>query len=550
MVLRVGAEPEVSLAFENFVAQGPFSIGFLLGCSYENRHKIIHVAPVNQLTEDDEDKAKRSRVTVEECSGGSMEMDELNPGRTSSNSSLESDASAPSSTASNVQDVKVSLVAEQAVQFMRLLPGRFRILGLAVVSKANIIDAGNRKDIAKVSAILDAIRKAIETSCVSWSLDEGMDLSEWLLAAADSTTCRFKFVFGGSPFLDTYKPCDCKISNEPTKWHEFKTKVAVDWKFFIPSEIRDQSLFKQFRACLKPYVTEVKAARCLLDGCMRDNSDVIEPSSKNEKKKAFSSATVPFIQHNRSHRVDFLIDPACGDSKSDFIRYYDDSVGFMHIRGSIVSRAFGEGKITVERALSVRLKFRAHRVLSLALSGVSVALDMVVEDGDASDGGNLPHASCHVFFAVCLFRFCSLTEPASPRRGSECTTPKVLLSDYLFPGEGSEDACRSLSHVLGINLNEDHVISGSETVACEKIKMIERRTSELMKEVESAQGSEKGDASDACMIEDSIDERRQERGGEGRLACETVRFRQTALVGCVAILASLVLWMYGKIFAA
>ncbi len=56
---------------------------------------------------------------------------------------------------------------------------------------------------------------------------------------------------------------------------------------------------------------------------------------------------------------------------------------------------------------------------------------------------------------------------ASPRRGTEYVAPRVLISDYLFPGEGAEDACESLSNILGVTVADDRVMECSESAACE-----------------------------------------------------------------------------------
>jgi hypothetical protein len=84
----------------------------------ENRHRVVQLAPIAQLTADDEDEARRNLVTVEEGSGGSVDSgDESSPRRSPSNPGFPCNASSKSSKAPlSLQDVKIPLVTEQARQ--------------------------------------------------------------------------------------------------------------------------------------------------------------------------------------------------------------------------------------------------------------------------------------------------------------------------------------------------------------------------------------------------------------------------------------------------
>ncbi|XP_033212140.1 protein odr-4 homolog [Belonocnema kinseyi] len=323
------------------------------------------------------------------------------------------------------EDIPESWVADHAKHVTRMLPGGTWVLGIFTVGPDDTFISN--VCVQKLRSVLSAIHKNLGVN----QYLHGNNNQENLLLNFNSITqkyvCKSLETNGGG----ILKPADWKFQKRVTKWHQLEALVDLDQLFPIPRNKTPQSLKKQLQDILKTTSDLVNSALVVIEGESRCSDDTIEAIGKQKKDKKDSKES-DSESEERMLQVGLYI--PCQKNFSPETKIISCSAS-MRLVGQLVSRTFVHQKATIEEATNA---VKQDVMRSLA-SRLEMHWDSLIEEEDGSPEETV-----------------TLHEP--PRRVLvELPRNRVTLSDYLFPGEGAQEALLSLRELLDVQVQESTV---------------------------------------------------------------------------------------------
>ncbi|GFG31428.1 hypothetical protein Cfor_09276 [Coptotermes formosanus] len=334
----------------------------------------------------------------------------------------------------SVQDIQEAWVADHAKHVTRMLPGGMWVLGIFIVGPGDVF--GDPKAVSRLRAVLQHIKKNLANNCFLHGNSPSSDkLALHLCSTTQRYTCKS---FDTNNLNSSIYPVDWKFQTKATRWHQLDCQYDIDLIFPTSLDKQTQSLKKNLQDMLAAVSDSIKSAVCMIDGEVKDSSEVLDAFGKKPKasKKGRNTGEVKTLN------VTLYIPCDSRPERDDELEVID-CCGEMNFLGNLASRVFLHQKATVQEAEEA---VKQDIVRSLA-SRLELHWDSLIEEEQGSPEERL-----------------TLHEP--PRRVlvslPDC---RVTLSDYLFPGEGPSEALVSLQELLDLEVEESDVQKDLEVQA-------------------------------------------------------------------------------------
>ena len=326
----------------------------------------------------------------------------------------------------SVKDIPENWVADHAKHVTRMLPGGMQVLGIFIVGPEDTIN--NNTYVQKFRSVLTAIQKNLSQNKYLC----GNSNDENLILCLNSITQKYTCKSVETNKTGMLKPTEWKFQAKPTKWHQLEALIDFDRLFLIAADTDPQTLKNQLQDILKDVSDSIESSLIVIEGEVRtleDTLEVISKSKKNDKECKNSEKNT----NNKLIQVDLYIPCQEKNINSD-IRITPCSAS-IRLVGQLVSRTFVHQKANVEEASTA---IKQDIIRSLA-SRLEMHWDSLIEEENGSPEENI-----------------TLHEP--PRRVLiALPESKITLSDYLFPGEGPQEALLSLQELLDLEVQESNV---------------------------------------------------------------------------------------------
>ncbi|KAG5309383.1 ODR4 protein, partial [Acromyrmex insinuator] len=327
----------------------------------------------------------------------------------------------------SVKDIPMSWVADHAKHVTRMLPGGMWVLGVFIVGPEDTLD--NISNVQKLKSVLGAIHKTL-----SWNNKYlcGNNQDEKLILSFNSIAQKYICKSIDIAKDNMLKPADWKFQEKATKWHQLETLVDFDRLYLIAVDKDPETLKKQLQNILTNVADLIDSSLIVIEGEVRSPDDTLETLGKR-KKSSNKKCKNKTDDSNNSLQVSLYI-PCSQDNSNVDVRTTSCSASIRLI-GQLVSRTFVHQRASIAEANTA---VKEDIVRSLA-SRLEMHWDSLIEEENGSPEENI-----------------TLHEP--PRRVLIALPDnKVTLSDYLFPGEGPQEALLSLQELLDLNVQESQV---------------------------------------------------------------------------------------------
>ncbi|KYN15149.1 PREDICTED: protein odr-4 homolog [Trachymyrmex cornetzi] len=327
----------------------------------------------------------------------------------------------------SVKDIPMSWVADHAKHVTRMLPGGMWVLGVFIVGPEDTLD--NTSNVQKLKSVLGAIHKTL-----SWNNKYlcGNNQDEKLILSFNSIAQKYICKSIDIAKDSMLKPADWKFQEKATKWHQLETLVDFDRLYLIAVDKDPETLKKQLQNILTNVADLIDSSLIVIEGEVRSPDDTLETLGKR-KKSSNKECKNKTDDSNNSLQVSLYI--PCSQNNSNMDVRTTSCSASIRLIGQLVSRTFVHQRASIAEANTA---VKEDIVRSLA-SRLEMHWDSLIEEENGSPEENI-----------------TLHEP--PRRVLIALPDnKVTLSDYLFPGEGPQEALLSLQELLDLNVQESQV---------------------------------------------------------------------------------------------
>ncbi|KAL6267101.1 hypothetical protein P5V15_000180 [Pogonomyrmex californicus] len=398
----VYAEEQLCTYLKSLAKPDGYVIGLILGQSAGQKDYIVHLAKTPPPF--------IKNVVEETLIGSTVPMEE----------------DAANTYIKSVKDIPMSWVADHAKHVTRMLPGGMWVLGIFIVGPEDTLD--NTSNVQKLKSVLGAIHKTL-----SWNNKYlcGNNQDEKLILSFNSITQKYICKSIDIAKDSMLKPADWKFQEKATKWHQLEALVDFNKLYLIAADKDPETLKKQLHNILTNIADLIDSSLVVIEGEVRSPDDMLEILSKKKKSnKEYKSKT---NDSNNSLQVSLYI--PCSQDNTDWDIKITSCSASIRLIGQLVSRTFVHQKANIAEANTA---VKEDIVRSLA-SRLEMHWDSLIEEENGSPEEDI-----------------TLHEP--PRRVLIALPEnKVTLSDYLFPGEGPQEALLSLQELLDLEVQESQV---------------------------------------------------------------------------------------------
>lgn len=319
-------------------------------------------------------------------------------------------------------DVPDSWVADHARHVTRMLPGGMYVLGLFVVCQEDIFATCA----PKLKTMLSQIHKQLTPNTFLYGTPQQTEKLVLHYSPLSRYVCK-------SYNYDTFSLSNSEIkfqSNLAVKWLQVECKYELDQTFPIIAERANWPLKKHMNEILHLINMNLQTAVYFFDGEIKDGKECLETIGKKQISQLRLSQSE---DENKLMQVTIVL-PMGGDLEREVEIL--NSGGQIRLAGHVASKVWLHPKATVHYASDAIMQ---DIVRSLA-ARLEMHWDSLLEEEHGSpEDTNSVHET--------------------PRRVLiNLPTTKVTLSDYLFPGEGSQEAQISLSELLDIAIAQPDAI--------------------------------------------------------------------------------------------
>ncbi|XP_017760442.1 PREDICTED: protein odr-4 homolog [Eufriesea mexicana] len=325
----------------------------------------------------------------------------------------------------SVKDIPVSWVADHAKHVTRMLPGGMRVLGTFIVGPEDIIN--DNSSVQKLKSVLTTMHKYLSHNKYLY----GNNNEEHLILSLNSITQKYTCKSIETNKNGILKPANWKFQTKGTKWHQLEAVIDFDHLFLIAANKDPETLKKQLEDIIKTISDIIESSLTVIEGEVWSSDDILEVISKSKKDEKCKSNE----KNNNDKSIQIMLYIPCQEkSISSDVRITPCSASIRLI-GQLVSRTFVHQKANVGEANTA---VKQDIIRSLA-SRLEMHWASLIEEESGLPEENI-----------------TLHEP--PRRVLiALPESKVTLSDYLFPGEGPQEALLSLQELLDLQVQESNV---------------------------------------------------------------------------------------------
>ncbi|XP_076662154.1 protein odr-4 homolog isoform X2 [Halictus rubicundus] len=315
-----------------------------------------------------------------------------------------------------------------------MLPGGMRVLGIFIVGPDDTVN--DNANIQKIRSILMAIHKNLSQNKYLYGNNEEQLILN-LNNISQKYICKSVEINNKSGMI---KPVEWKFQGKATKWHQLESVINFDNLFHIPADKDPETLKKQLQDILESMSDIVESSLIAIEGEVKSPDDMLEiiTKNKNEEKGCKNNEKTT---NDKPIQISLYITCQVNNTSSNVkVTPCNASIRLV---GQLVSRTFVHQKANVEEA---NIAVKEDIIRSLA-SRLEMHWDSLIDEENGFPEENV-----------------TLHEP--PRRVLiALPESKVTLSDYLFPGEGPQEALSSLQELLDLEVHESYVLKDIELQA-------------------------------------------------------------------------------------
>ncbi|XP_011253793.2 protein odr-4 homolog [Camponotus floridanus] len=379
-----------------------YVIGLILGQSAGQKDYVVHLAKT---------PPPLTKSVVEETLISSTSLEEQDTANTYIKS---------------VKDIPINWVADHAKHVTKMLPGGMWVLGVFIVGPEDTLD--NTNNVQKLKSTLNAIYKTL-----SWNNKHlcGNSQDEKIILSFNSITQKYVCKYVEINKDNILKPADWKFQEKATRWHQLEALIDFDRLYLIAADKNPETFKKQLQNILTSVADLIESSLVVIEGEVGAPDDALETIGK--RKKNSKECKNKKDNNNNSLQVSLYI--PCEQSDTNSCIKVTSCSASIRLIGQLVSRTFLHQKASIADA---SMAVKQDIVRSLA-SRLEMHWDSLIEEENGSPEENI-----------------TLHEP--PRRVLiALPESKVTLSDYLFPGEGPQEALLSLQELLDLKAQESQV---------------------------------------------------------------------------------------------
>ncbi|XP_008551405.1 protein odr-4 homolog [Microplitis demolitor] len=389
---------------ESLAQSDAYTVGLILGQSTEDTDYVIHLART---------PPPASKDVIEETLIGST-----------TNLHQES----PVQFIKSIKDVPSSWVADHAKHVTRMLPGGMWVLGIFIVGPDDCLN--NSDSTQRLRSIITTIHQNLESDPYLY----GNNPHDNIILAYNSRTKRFSCKSFGANGSGSLKNAEVKFQSKITKWYQLDTHVDFDQMYPVIKDHESDSLKKQFQNILEDISNKIGSSIVVLEGESMSLDDPVEILGEKKKKDRKESKSNDTNFNNRVLEAVIYI-PSLPNKSTSLEIKRTNFCASIRLQGQLISRTFVHQSSTIGEAASA-IK---HDIMRSMTSRLEMHADSLIEEENGLPEDNI-----------------TLHEP--PRRVL-VALPKsrITLSDYLFPGEGPQEALISLQELLDLEVQESNV---------------------------------------------------------------------------------------------
>uniref|UniRef100_A0A1B6CVJ3 Protein odr-4 homolog n=1 Tax=Clastoptera arizonana TaxID=38151 RepID=A0A1B6CVJ3_9HEMI len=329
-------------------------------------------------------------------------------------------------TVKKISDIEEIWLADHALQVTRMLPGGMWVLGLFIIGPGDIFS--DQSCHSKLNSILFSINKHLSSNPHLYGNGPSSEkLIFHLSSSSQKYICKsFDISIAGS----AYRPVDWRFQGH-NKWHQIECQYDFEQFaiYHVTEKRANLSLKKQLKEILNRVNDNVKNAICVIDGEIKEESAILENTSKGKKEKSelyplnvnlYVPNELEVFSEDDLKVVDLIGEMKCTGVLS--------SIVFLHQK-AMVKEVIQAVKEDIIRSWAARLEMHWDSLVEEEVGTPEEV--MVVHEPPRRILIPLPHS-------------------------------KVAFTDYLFPGESSSEALIFLQELLGIRGNESIVLKDLE----------------------------------------------------------------------------------------
>lgn len=307
-------------------------------------------------------------------------------------------------------------VATHAKQVTRMLPGGLDVIGIFAVAPTNMLKDSQ----AKLRQIVFAAEKLLNKDMPILPLDT---TKERIILQVDSLTSKVTCCsVEVSNAKSTLKPAEWRYSG-PNTWLRLDSAVAVD--VTVPIATQNFSLLKCMQQGILPFCHEIWNSETLINGVVREDGELLAPSSDAKKKKNKDNSASAVDKFH----IDFL-QPLQEATSLEVAKVLEMSK-VISVRGIIVTRAFVHKKATVKESIEA---MKTDIVRSLVVRCELLREDLELTDEiSAVESRQLHDTPVRVFIPAMGVQFC----------------------DYKFQDEKKEEVLQRIKELTDIEVSAD-----------------------------------------------------------------------------------------------
>ncbi|CAG9864393.1 unnamed protein product [Phyllotreta striolata] len=316
----------------------------------------------------------------------------------------------------SLEDFNEGWLADHARQATRMLPGGMYVLGIFVVSPEDVFSPFN----TKIKSLLHSVYSTLNDNEYLF----GSPSTDKLIVHQSSKTQRYS---SRSYDVLSRNVQNVELKTSPKKWISIRCDFEINELRFLSKNQSDWPLEKHMKAILNDISNVLDSATFLYDGEYKDKDSTLENVSKKKGKSRSDKNVAESGDASKPWQVSVL-----QNTSSSAALFSEDSVsdceGNFRLIGKVVSNLWMQPKMTVSE-ISTAVK---EDILRSLFSRLELHWDSLIEGENSED-------------------ISSVHEP--PRRVLiPLPDSEIALSDYLFPGEGSQETKVSLEELLDIKI--------------------------------------------------------------------------------------------------
>nr|QSB36977.1 olfactory receptor 1 [Frankliniella intonsa] len=329
----------------------------------------------------------------------------------------------------SLSEIKESWVAAQALDVTRMLPGGFWVLGLFLIGSADPFE--NQQSSSRLRTILRHVHSELKKTPSLYGDSPSDKLLLHMNIQKNLVACRSVDLNGSAAF----RPIDWKFQKSPLVWTQIESVLDLNYVKYLSKTDTSKQLRNQLQAILDPVSKQINSSMCTLSNELLEPDDQVESIFKKRKGKSSKKSKDISEDEPKSITANLYMPMGGTDLKPSSDAEVNNTFGIMYFIGGPVSRVFVHPKATADEA-SKAVKQDFIRSLTARLQ---MHADSLVED-EPSPPEDLE----------------TVHEP--PRRVMiKLPSTSVTFSDYLFPGEGPEEALVSCKDLLDLTIESDDV---------------------------------------------------------------------------------------------